>query len=99
MQAELNCAGLGASTSHFPQSQRIPSMGTHLKLTASDGHKFGAYRVDPAGTPKGGIVVIQEIFGVNRHIRSVADVLLRSVTSRLRRPRSIALKRGSNAAI
>jgi len=48
-------------------------MGTHLKLTASDGHKFDAYRVDPAGTPKGGIVVIQEIFGVNRHIRSVAD--------------------------
>ena len=39
-------------------------MGTHLKLTASDGHKFGAYRVDPAGAPKGGIVVIQEIFGV-----------------------------------
>src|SRR5258706_2961018 len=48
-------------------------MGTHLTLTASDGHKFDAYRVDPAGTPKGGIVVIQEIFGVNRHIRSVAD--------------------------
>src|SRR5258708_15034088 len=48
-------------------------MGTHLKLTASDGHKFGAYRVDPAGTPKGGVVVIQEIFGVNHHIRSVAD--------------------------
>src|SRR5258708_22375969 len=48
-------------------------MGTHLKLTASDGHKFGAYRVDAAGTPKGGIVVIQGIFGVNRHIRSVAD--------------------------
>ena len=33
-------------------------MGAHLKLTASDGHEFGAYRVDPAGTPKGGIVVI-----------------------------------------
>ena len=48
-------------------------MGTHIKLTASDGHKFSAYRVDPAGTPKGGIVVIQEIFGVNHHIRSVAD--------------------------
>src|SRR5260370_31743751 len=48
-------------------------MGTHLKLTDSDGHKLDAYRVDPAGTPKGGIVVIQEIFGVNRHIRSVAD--------------------------
>jgi len=40
-------------------------MGIHIKLTASDGHKFDAYRVDPAGTPKGGIVVIQEIFGVN----------------------------------
>ena len=34
-------------------------MGTHLKLTASDGHKLDAYRVDPAGTAKGGIVVIQ----------------------------------------
>jgi hypothetical protein len=48
-------------------------MGTHLKLTASDGHKFGAYRVDAAETPKGGIVVIHELFGANRHIRSVAD--------------------------
>src|SRR5260370_15516038 len=48
-------------------------MGTHLKLTASDGHKYGASRVDPAGTPKGVVVVIQEIFGVNHHIRSVAD--------------------------
>src|ERR1700730_8757579 len=48
-------------------------MGTHVTLTASDDHKFGSYRVDPAGTPKGGIVVIQELFGVNRHIRSVAD--------------------------
>jgi len=53
------------------------------------------YRVDPAGTPRGGIVVIQEIFGVNRHIRSVAD---RFRCARLRRdcagPCSIALKRG-----
>ena len=48
-------------------------MGTHLTLTASDGHSFDAYRADPVGTPKGGIVVIQEIFGVNHHIRSVAD--------------------------
>ena len=48
-------------------------MKTHLTLTASDGHKFAAYRVDPTETPKGGIVVIQEIFGVNHHIRSVAD--------------------------
>jgi len=48
-------------------------MGTHLTLTAADGHAFDAYRADPSGKPRGGIVVIQEIFGVNHHIRSVAD--------------------------
>ena len=48
-------------------------MGMHLELIASDDHKFGAYRADPAPTPRGGIVVIQEIFGVNHHIRSVVD--------------------------
>jgi len=48
-------------------------LGQHLTLTASDGHTLGAYRADPAGTPKGGIVVIQEIFGVNSHIRNVTD--------------------------
>jgi carboxymethylenebutenolidase len=48
-------------------------MGTQLTLTASDGHTFSAYRADPEGTPRGGIVVIQEIFGVNHHIRSVTD--------------------------
>ncbi|HEX9703554.1 MAG TPA: dienelactone hydrolase family protein [Rhodospirillales bacterium] len=48
-------------------------MGTTLQLTASDGHKFGAYRADPKGKPKGGIVVIQEIFGVNNHVRGLAD--------------------------
>ena len=48
-------------------------MGKSLKLTASDGHELGAYRADPAGKPKGGVVVVQEIFGVNHHIRSVCD--------------------------
>jgi carboxymethylenebutenolidase len=48
-------------------------MGQHLSLTASDQHKLGAYRADPQGTPKGGIVVVQEIFGVNHHIRAVCD--------------------------
>lgn len=48
-------------------------MGEHIILTASDGHRLGAYRADPAGTPRGGIVVIQEIFGVNHHIRAVCD--------------------------
>jgi carboxymethylenebutenolidase len=42
-------------------------------LVASDNFKLGAYRADPAGTPKGGMVVIQEIFGVNHHIRAVCD--------------------------
>jgi len=48
-------------------------MGKMIELTASDGHKLGAYRAEPAGKPKGGLVVIQEIFGVNSHIKSVAD--------------------------
>ena len=48
-------------------------MSTTIKLTASDGATIDAYRADPAGKPKGGIVVLQEIFGVNPHIRRVAD--------------------------
>jgi carboxymethylenebutenolidase len=50
-------------------------MGKPLSLVAADSHKLGAYRADPAGKPKGGVVVIQEIFGVNHHIRSVCDRL------------------------
>jgi len=50
-------------------------MGQDIKLKASDGFEFGAYRADPAAAPKGAIVVIQEIFGVNHHIRSVCDRL------------------------
>lgn len=48
-------------------------MGQSITLTASDGHSLSAYRADPAGKPRGGIVVVQEIFGVNSHIRQVAD--------------------------
>ncbi len=48
-------------------------MGKHFSLTAADQFKLGAYRADPQGTPKGGIVVVQEIFGVNSHIRTVCD--------------------------
>jgi carboxymethylenebutenolidase len=50
-------------------------LGQHLSLTAADAHKLGGYRADPAGTPKGGLVVVQEIFGVNHHIRAVCDRL------------------------
>jgi carboxymethylenebutenolidase len=48
-------------------------MGTSVDLKAADGFVFPAYVAQPAGRAKGAIVVIQEIFGVNSHIRSVAD--------------------------
>ena len=48
-------------------------MGRTLELTAADGFKLSAYRADPAGRPRGGLVVTQEIFGINSHIRSVCD--------------------------
>ena len=50
-------------------------MGKDLKLTASDNFEPGAYRADPANAPRGAVVVIQEIFGVNHHIRAVCDRL------------------------
>ncbi len=48
-------------------------MGTQISLTASDGFKLGGYRAEPSGKPKGGLVIIQEIFGVNHHIRALCD--------------------------
>jgi len=48
-------------------------VGMNINLTAEDGHSFGAYRADPSAVARGGIVVIQEIFGVNDHIREVCD--------------------------
>ena len=48
-------------------------MGKDIKLTASDNFQLGGYRADPAGAPKAAVVVIQEIFGVNHHIRAVCD--------------------------
>lgn len=50
-------------------------MGKHFSLTTTDNHSLGAYRADPAGRPKGAMVVAQEIFGVNSHIRNVCDRL------------------------
>ncbi len=50
-------------------------MGKHVSLTTTDQHTLGAYRADPAGKPKGAMVVVQEIFGVNSHIRNVCDRL------------------------
>ncbi len=48
-------------------------MGETITLTAADGHQFSAYRAEPEGEAKGAVVVIQEIFGVNDHIRDVTD--------------------------
>jgi carboxymethylenebutenolidase len=48
-------------------------MGSMTELKAADGHKLAAYRAEPAGKARGAVVVIQEIFGVNTHIRSIAD--------------------------
>jgi len=48
-------------------------MSETIQLTSSDGFVFPAYVARPAGKAKGAIVVLQEIFGVNSHIRSVAD--------------------------
>ena len=48
-------------------------MGEVIRVQASDGFELSAYVARPSGTPKAGLVVIQEIFGVNGHIRRVAD--------------------------
>ncbi len=48
-------------------------MGQTITLKSKDGFSLGAYRADPEGKPRGAIVVIQEIFGVNHHIKSVTD--------------------------
>jgi len=50
-------------------------LGKQFSLTSADKFQLGAYRADPSGPAKGGIVVIQEIFGVNHHIRAVCDRL------------------------
>jgi hypothetical protein len=52
---------------------RRKKMGNFIKLKAKDGHGFGAYEAKPSGKPRGDLVVIREIFGVNPHIRWVAD--------------------------
>jgi carboxymethylenebutenolidase len=48
-------------------------MGEMLTLTAEDGHRLAGYRVAPTGAPRGGVVVVQEIFGVNSHIKRTTD--------------------------
>ena len=48
-------------------------MGRRIQLTGKDGFKLGAYRAEPKGAANGGVVICQEIFGVNSYIESVCD--------------------------
>lgn len=48
-------------------------MGENIELKAADGHRFMTYRAEPSGRTVGAVVIAPEIFGVNPHIRSVAD--------------------------
>lgn len=48
-------------------------MGEQIALKTQDGHDVGAYRCAPSGRPRGGVVVVQEAFGVNAYVRSVVD--------------------------
>jgi hypothetical protein len=81
-------AGFAGGLSRAEAADRLPAgdylqsghrwritLGKLFTLTASDSFKLGAYRADPSGKAKGGVVVIQEIFGVNHHIRAVCDRL------------------------
>jgi carboxymethylenebutenolidase len=48
-------------------------MGEFTRIMARDGHEFDVWLAPPVGTPRGALVVVQEIFGVNSHIRAVTD--------------------------
>lgn len=48
-------------------------MGTTIELKSADGHKFAAYVAEPKGKARGALVVVQEIFGVNSHMKAVTD--------------------------
>ena len=48
-------------------------MGERITLTAEDGFTLNAYRARPEGPPRGGVVVIQEVWGLNNWVRSVVD--------------------------
>lgn len=47
-------------------------MGEWITLTAADGHALSAWQVRPASSPQAGLVLVQEAFGVNAHVRDVA---------------------------
>lgn len=61
------------AVSTLPVALRYACRMPQLELETADGHVLHALRIDPEGPPRGGVVVVQEIFGVNRHIRGVAS--------------------------
>lgn len=73
--ASVDCAGLELveKGDAWRRACGERAMGEKIELTCRDGEKIGAYVARPSGTPRGGVVVLQEIFGVNHHIRAVAD--------------------------
>ena len=48
-------------------------MGEMISIKGADGFAFGAYRATPGGDSKGGVIVVQEIFGIDAHIRHDVD--------------------------
>ena len=48
-------------------------MGLTITLTAEDGQRLAGYRAAPSSAPRAGLVIVQEIFGVNAHIKRVCD--------------------------
>src|SRR5450432_996303 len=56
-----------------PIQDACEPMSEFITIMARDGHEFQAWLAAPAGQPRGAVVVVQEIFGVNSHIRAVAD--------------------------
>lgn len=48
-------------------------MGSDITITTRDGHGMDGYLAEPAGNPRGGVVVAQEMYGVNKYLRGVAD--------------------------
>jgi len=48
-------------------------MGEMIQLSTDDGHTLNAYQANPTATPRGGVIILQEIFGLTGHIRSVTD--------------------------
>jgi carboxymethylenebutenolidase len=69
----LRSSGVFALQPPSPSTPQRTAMGQFVTLQAADGHAFRAYVATPAGTPRGALVVAPEIFGINGHIRAVAD--------------------------